>query len=79
MVADTNNGRVTLAILNTKLDYVIAGQDALRQDVKGVCDEQGEIKERVTRNEERIGNLAKVAMGFPVIGSIIAAVIGVAK
>ena len=71
--AATSNGRVTNAILATKLD-------AVHEDVKGICTRLDAHDERIRTLEqeqakqgERISTFARVQAGFSVLSSAIGA------
>ena len=60
---DNGNGKVTNAIILTKLEYIAKDIDILKQDVKG-------LPTRVKTMEDEISSLKKKSDGWNVLNSI---------
>ena len=81
MVApDSSNGRVTLAVLGSRLDGMETEMarrfDKLEEKLDQVCNHTNDLDQRVTRNEERIKQNAGFLATLSIISSTIAGAIG---
>ena len=72
----TNNDKVTLAVLSTKLDALHDTTAEIKDDTKEIKEAQKDHDRRITRLEERTGTMAKLQAAFTLVASAIAGFVG---
>lgn len=77
------NGKVTIAVLSTKLDTLLVGQDRLTSRVEGICaahdlrignleTEQGVLTERINGVKDDLQKVEKIANSWNFGNSLVA-------
>ena len=72
-----NNTRVTLAVLDTKLDGIHRDVKAVKEAQAAHADQIHDNETEIARLQERVGIIALANAGFTAIGSFIAGLVGI--
>ena len=75
----TDNSRVTLAVLDTKLVHLQKDFEAFRVEVREWRKESDDLGNRVTRNEEKLRTTTGVLGALQLVLAAVAAWIGVQR